>query len=69
MNLSDGVVGCDYCETTSKDKGRVIYECDKCGADVCSACSSDDGEDSMVVLCDPDQSAHPGVRCFLDARP
>jgi hypothetical protein len=55
--LPNNVVGCDFCEHTSKDWGRIIYECEECGADCCSSCSASDPEDCCRVLCAPDPSS------------
>lgn len=60
MNLPGDVLGCDFCEHTSNDPGRVIYQCDDCMRDCCSSCPATDPEDGNRVLCDPDVSS--GVR-------
>jgi hypothetical protein len=57
MNIGTNHLGCDFCEHTSKEEGRVIYQCDSCNADCCSDCSDNDPADSMRVLCSPDPSS------------
>jgi hypothetical protein len=60
MTLHNDVVGCDFCENTSASPGRVIYECDACGADCCDRCSRKDPADPGFDYCAPAESG--GVR-------
>jgi hypothetical protein len=57
MTLSNNVVGCDYCEHTSAEDGRYIYECDGCGTDVCADCSVSEPDAGILILCSPEPSS------------
>lgn len=61
MDLPNDTVGCDFCERSSLDYGRTIYECDECGADCCSEHSAGPFEPFGVIYCDPGvESGHRG---------
>ena len=57
MTLPNDVVGCDFCENTSATPGRIIYECDECGADCCDLCSDGPFEPFGVVYCQPNAAS------------